>query len=249
MADLKRICVPVANIYDAQGGSLQRQALFGDGFIVEQIMDGWAQGQTKRDGYVGVVAQNDLANWADTNSRVRDLGAHIYTRPDIKTVPNLHIPYQSSVTVVDEKDEFVEIAGGGFIHQMQLQPVTVYEADYIITAERYLGVPYLWGGNSQYGIDCSGLVSAALRGGGIPCAGDSGDQARHLGVALGQTDALQRGDFIFWKGHVGLMVSEQVMLHANGYHMKVVREPLAQAVERIQATGGGDITIRRRLAV
>jgi len=249
MADLHRICTPVANILDKPNGLLERQMLFGDGFDVEQIVDGWAFGTRKGDGYKGVVYADSLAGWADPTVVVRDLGAHVYPVSDIKTVPLMHLPYQSELTVVGEQGDFVELAAGGYVHQMQVAPIVEREPDLLRTAERYLGVPYLWGGNSQYGIDCSGLVSAALRGAGLEGPADSGPQEKNLGVALSEDEPLMRGDLIFWKGHVGLMFNQDLLLHANGYHMKVAFEPLEQATARILASGGGAITARKRVSI
>ena len=247
MAELRRIKAPVANLLTTEGGALERQLLFGEGFFVELTHNGWAKGYRASDGYKGYVRADELAGWADPTNRIRDLGAHIYPAPDIKTVPIMHLPYQSEMTVVDEEGQFVELAGGGYVHQRQIESLAVLESDYIRTAERYLGVPYLWGGNSQYGLDCSGLVSAAMRNAGIECAGDSDDQEKTLGVVLKDDTSLQRGDLIFWKGHVGLMYSPELLLHANGYHMKVAFEPLVQAEERILAAGGGAVTARKRV--
>ena len=247
MADKHRIAVPVADLFDQPNGKRTRQFLFGEAFIVDQYDGEFAIGHRARDGYSGALLKSDLANWADPSHRVRDLGAHVYVEPDIKGTVKPHIPYQAEITVIEETGEFVEIAGGGFVHQMQIEAIAVIEQDFVRTAERYLGVPYLWGGNSQYGIDCSGLVSAALKSAGIDHPADSGDQEKMLGQMLPNDAPLQRGDLIFWKGHVGLMLNETLLLHANGYHMKCAFEPLTDAAERIAANSYGPITSRKRL--
>lgn len=247
MVDLRRVCSSVLNILDAPDGALQRQMLFGDGFDVDRIDGDWAYGTRHSDGYAGVVAASNLAGWADPTVHVRDLGAHVYPEPNIKTVPLMHLPFQAGLTVVGVQGDFVELAVGGFVHQMQIAPISDIEPDLVRTAERYLGVPYLWGGNAQYGIDCSGLVSAAMRGARLNGPADSGPQETDLGDVIPNGASLARGDLIFWRGHVGLMFDDDLLLHANGHHMRVAFEPLAQAEERILASGGGPVTARKRI--
>jgi hypothetical protein len=249
MDNLRRVCTPVSNILDVPNGALQRQMLFGDGFAVDRVEGDWAFGVRKSDGYAGVVAKSTLAGWADPTVSVRDLGAHVYPEPNIKTVPLMHLPFQAGLTVVGEQGDFVELAAGGFVHQMQIAPISDVEPDLVRTAERYLGVPYLWGGNAQYGIDCSGLVSAALRGAGLAGPADSGPQEVCLGATIPAGAPLTRGDLIFWRGHVGLMYSNDLLLHANGHHMRVAFEPLLHAEERIHAIGGGAVTARKRIVI
>ena len=118
--------------------------------------------------------------------------------------------------------------------------------DLAAVAELFLGTPYLWGGNSRLGLDCSGLIQAACLACGVPCPGDSGDQSRDVGDALDPADPLRRGDLVFWNGHVGMMVNQTLMIHANAHHMATVFEPLEDATARIEAAGDGPVTARRR---
>ena len=242
-----RIIAPVADLLDQPNGKRERQLLFGEAFEVKKRKDGYAIGLRCSDRYPGAIAESNLGSWADPSHRIRDLGAQVYSMPDIKGSVVAHLPFQSEITVIEEIEDFVEIAGGGFVHSMQIEPLAVIVPDFTRSAERYLGVPYLWGGNSQYGIDCSGLVSAALRSAGVQHPADSGDQENEIGTVLDENTLLERGDLVFWNGHVGIMFNETLLLHANGYHMKCVFEPLLEAENRILSQGGGAITSRKRV--
>ena len=249
MNNIFRVCKPVCNILNETKSELQRQMLFGDGFKVTKIIEGWAYGKRIADDYSGIVAEDNLSNWVKPTNRVCSLGAHIYLDPNIKTVPLMHLPYQSEITVISKKNSFVELDSGVYIPQMQIEPIANKKNDFVKVAERYLGIPYLWGGNSQYGIDCSGLISAALRGAGLNCPGDSIEQEAELGYLIQSNASLLRGDLIFWSGHVGLMLNDSSMLHANAHHMAVTFEPLKTVRDRVLKNGGGLITAIKRIAI
>lgn len=246
MDEFSRIICPVANLMSAPNGNLKRQFLFGETFKVLEISQGWAKGTRTSDGYEGYILESNLGGNADPTVRINSLGAHIYPSANIKTLPIMTLPFQAELTVVKEIDDFVELTGGGFVHQMQIEPISILQQNFVLTAERYLGVPYLWGGNSNFGIDCSGLVAAAMRSNNIKCDGDSLAQSKNLGILLNKTEDLIRGDAIFWQGHVGLMTDSEQILHASANHMKVVIEPLQTVVNRIFRSGGGEIIKRRR---
>ena len=137
---------------------------------------------------------------------------------------------------------------GGWFVADHLAPLGEVETDPVDVALRFLGAPYLWGGNESLGLDCSGLVQQALRACGIACPRDS-DQQMTLGEALEAAEPLQRGDLVFWRGHVGFVSGEDTLLHANGHHMAVVAESLEGAIRRIEAAGSGLPTGRRRMAL
>ena len=146
-----------------------------------------------------------------------------------------------------EREDYLRIQTGHFIPRPHLQPLKARYGDPVGVADLFLGSPYLWGGNSRGGIDCSGLVQIALLSCGRTCPRDSDQQREALGRELGRSDTAERGDLIFWDGHVGLMANDQILLHANAHHMAVAYEPLAEAAARIEASGGGQITARKRL--
>jgi cell wall-associated NlpC family hydrolase len=176
---------------------------------------------------------------------VTALRSHVYSRPDIKAPVSAALPCGAEVAVVGEDGAFARPDGGGYL---PLAHLAARPGDPVAQARRFLGVPYLWGGRSAEGIDCSGLVQLAHLAAGLDAPRDSDMQEAALGALLPSDAPLQRGDLVFWRGHVGLMADATTLLHANAFHMAVAEEPLAAAVARIRDTGGGVITARRRSA-
>lgn len=230
------------------GAERATQLLHGERFTVfETRDDGLAWGRAGRDGYVGYVAAAGLGPArSDTRPDTRfvtALWSQIYPRPEIRARAEADLPLGAAVSVAGTTGAFARLRGGGFVPRAHLAEV---QGDAVAQAERFLGVPYLWGGRSARGIDCSALVQLALMLTGRDCPRDSDIQQASLGVALRPDAALQRGDLVFWKRHVGWLTDPWTLLHANGHHMAVAVEPLAQAVARIEAAGGGPVTGCRR---
>ncbi len=244
---LHSVSQPVVNLLAKPGGALDRQLLFGAAVEVLEVHNGFAFVRNAADGYVGYVGASKIRAHVAPTHRIISNAAQVYPRPDIKTVPFMTLPYQAELAVDGWKAGFAKLVTGGNVPEQFLQPVSVLAKDPVTTAERFLGAPYLWGGNSIWGLDCSGLVQAAFRSAGAPCPADSDLQQESLGVALAPDAALQRGDLVFWKGHVGIMQSGETLLHANAHHMTVTSEPLAEVTERIAGSGGGEITARKRV--
>ncbi len=240
---------PLADLRDAPGGARLRQLLHGEGFLVEEIRDGWALGEAARDGYRGYLPSADLGPAALPTHRIAARSSHVYPAPDIKAPAGPALPFGALIEIrAEEKAQsgFAALAGGGFMPARHLAPIDERASDPVAVAEFFLGTPYLWGGNSIWGIDCSGLVQAALLACGIDCPADSTPQSRAVGRALGEGEGTERGDLLFWKGHVALAVDGESMIHANAHHMAVVKEPIAEAMARIEAAGDGPVTMRRR---
>jgi cell wall-associated NlpC family hydrolase len=224
------------------------QALLGETVKLFDEQEGWAWVQLARDGYVGYVNANALAAPGLAPShRVAVPSTFLYPAPNLKSQPALAVPLNAAVTVTGEQGAFSQIGDGRFVFSQHLRPVGVFEPDFVAVAERFLHVPYLWGGKSVQGLDCSGLVQLALEAAGIASLRDSDMQEAALGSAIpnGDFSALQRGDLIFWDGHVGIMTDARTLLHANGFHMMVAAEPLADAAERIAQRYGPVTRVRR----
>lgn len=226
------------------GGERATQLIHGERFeVFETRPDGLVWGQAERDGYVGYVRADGLGPVMGKGWPVRAMWSQVYARPSIRATVVRELPYLAEVPVAGSTAGFARLRGGGHVPLPHFGPVG---GDPVAEAERFIGVPYLWGGRSARGIDCSGLVQVAMQGTGRTAPRDSDMQAALVGSALDGMDGLQRGDLVFWKGHVGIMRDPVTLLHANGFHVAVASEPLATAVARIAASGGGPVTGCRR---
>lgn len=243
------IAAPVADLLDAPGGALDRQLLFGAPVRVfeDEAASGCSFVQAGWDGYVGYVATDLLGPEMQTTHRVTALATHIYPENSIKSRPLTTIPFGAEVAVKRAGPAFCELADGSFVPTFHLAPFTKRCDDWVAMAEQFLGVPYLWGGNSLWGIDCSGLVQTALRAANHMVPGDSDLQARGAGQQISAEQAGQRGDLVFWDGHVAMFLGDGRLLHANGFHMATRAEPVDKAMERIAQREGKRPTGFRRI--
>ena len=180
--------------------------------------------------------------------KVSALRTLVFPAANIKQQPveALSLGARLAITRMDER--FAVTASGGFIPARHVAAIDTHENDFVSVAERFLGVPYLWGGKTSFGLDCSGLVQVSLNACGIQCLRDSDMQERNAGARIEMDSSLknlQRGDLIFWKGHVAIARDATTIVHANAFHMAVAIEPVAEAVARIRATGSEITSVRR----
>lgn len=238
---------PMANLLASPDGARDSQLLFGESFLVLETRDGWAFGQCRRDGYVGYVQAGALTEPVETTHWVTAPATHLYPRPDLKAPPDVSIFFGAEVQVTNDRDGYLRIQTGHWVPKSHLQPLKARFDDPVGVADLFLGTPYLWGGSSRWGIDCSGLVQAALLACGIDSPRDTDQQLEVLGEDLPRGEPLARGDLVFWEGHIGFMANDRMLLHANAHHMAVAYEPLREAAARIEEKGEGPVVARRRL--
>jgi cell wall-associated NlpC family hydrolase len=225
------------------------EALSGELATLYDMRDGWGWLQLASDGYVGYATMDGLSSVPEQSThKVAARLTHVYPAPDMKRPPFLKLAFGAEVAIIGRPEgRFVELSRGGFVFADHLVGVRERVKDYVRVAERFVGAPYLWGGKTVTGVDCSGLVQLSLQAGGLLCPRDSDMQAASVGEPLDVTklDAVQRGDLLFWQGHVAIAQSPDWMLHASGHHMEVVVEPIRRAIERIAETHGPLTAIRR----
>ncbi len=232
--------------------SQETEALFGETVrVFETDSDGWAWVQLDADNYVGWMRADALAapGPAPATHRVSAPSTILFPEPDIKRPPLGVLPMGAVVARVGEAEDrnarYALVEPDGAVVAQHLAPLEATQADFVSVAERFVGAPYLWGGRTVAGIDCSGLVQVALGAAGIPAPRDTDMQEAALGVRLAGVEPLRRGDLVFWRGHVGIMLDADQLLHANAHHMATAVEPLAAAVRRFEARGVAVSCVRR----
>src|SRR5580704_13065421 len=231
--------------------SLETEALKGERVtIYDANGEGWAWGQLAVDGYVGWLPDNALAPpGAASTHKVTALRTLAFPGPSIKLPPLEALPLGARLVITRIEDRMAVTPSGAYVPAAHLAPLGENASDFVAVAERFLGAPYLWGGKTALGLDCSGLVQVALTACGVSCPRDSDMQEAALGTAVSaDPSALERGDLIFWKGHVAIVRGSDSLLHANAHHMAVAIEPIADAVMRIRG-GGNDVTSARRITL
>jgi len=216
--------------------------------IYDRDSEGWAWGQLAGDGYVGWLPDRALAKpAAEPTHRVSALRSLAFPGPSIKLPPVEALVLGSRITVVREDQTFAVTREGHFVPKRHVTILGEVEPDFVAVAERFVGTPYLWGGKGSLGIDCSGLVQVSLNAAGLACPRDSDMQQNALGRPLDPAtwERLQRGDLLFWKGHVAIARDADTIVHANAFHMAAVIENRGEAIARIRAADSEVVAIKR----
>jgi hypothetical protein len=234
----------------APDATLQTEALMGEPVMIyEMTEEGFAWGQLEIDGYVGWLPANALgAPGPAPTHLVSALRTFVFPGPSFKLPPLAAPPLGARLTIVREEERFAVTAAGGFVPANHLVPLGSCESDFVAVAERFCGVPYLWGGKTSLGLDCSGLLQISLQVCGISAPRDTDLQEQALGAAIDPDAALadvQRGDLLFWPGHMAIARDSETLVHANAFHMMVAIEPIAEAIARIRAATSELTSVKR----
>lgn len=250
----RRVVTPVADLraHPRPDCPLDSQALLGETATYYAEVEGYAFVQLDRDGYAGWLPAWALGPQGPAPThRVSALRTFAFPGPDMKQPVTATLPQGALVTVVDVVERrglaYGKMPDGTAAVMRHLEPLDAAPSDFVDTAKAYVGTPYLWGGRTSLGIDCSGLVQTALAMAGVAAPRDTDMQEAAVGERLadaGPAD-LQRGDLVFWTGHVGIVSAPGRLLHANGFHMATVEEDLAGAIARIAAAGQEVTSLRR----
>jgi len=250
-----QVMMPVIPLHKtpANASMMDTQLLLGAEFDIYDIHNGWAWGQEVQEagskhsqGYVGYVPNMALARGgSEPTHQISAIRAPVFIKPDLKTAIRTILPLNAKVLVDEQEGDYLRVPDTGYVHVNHIAKIENASGDFVIAAELHLGLPYVWGGISPDGVDCSGLVQTALRAVGKNALRDADMQEASLGKEIAKDAELKRGDLIFWKGHVGILRDANTLLHANAHHMLVVSEPLKKAIARIEKSAGPVTSIRR----
>ncbi len=235
----------------SDGAMLMNQLIHGDEVGVYEIANGWAWVQKRADGYVGYVPAERIGEAAGAASHwVKVPRSLVFPEPDMKVPPLDALPMTAEVRVLSEREAFSEIAwgaGSAWVPSRQLAEAGETLEDFVATALAFMGAPYLWGGRTSLGLDCSGLVQVALAAAGVPSLRDSDMQEGSLGAARPLDEAPRRGDLLYMPAHVAIALDAWRVVHANAYDMMTSIEPLEDVVARVRTESGQGVTAIRRL--
>ena len=246
-----QIRTPFVPVYAAPQLDAERvtEALAGETVAVFERSHGWVWGQLERDGYVGYLPESAVMTGVrDMTHVVTAFATFMYAAPDIKTEAISTLSLNAQVAAADTRDRFLRLQSGAYVIESHTALLGSHAPDFVAVCERFLGVPYLWGGRTSHGVDCSGLVQMGMIAAGLPCPRDTDMQRAALGRPIDiapDLTGLRRGDLLFWQGHVGIVTDGLHLLHANAHHMAVTKEPVMAAIARTAAGGSPLLAVKR----
>lgn len=219
------------------GAALLSQCLLGEPIRVLAQDDDWLYVQCLTDGYLGFIRADAIGSAVQTSHRIAAPASHIYPAAHIKSAPGIALSMGALLRVTGPVASRMCPVEQGWVPEQHLRPLGEALPEPAVAARAFLGSPYLWGGRTSAGLDCSALVQLSFAAAGVALPRDTNQQQKYLQADVGHPDDLESGDLVFFPGHVGIFSGQGRLIHANAHHMSTVEEPLADVIDRLEKSG------------
>ena len=253
--NIKQVMVPICDLRlkPKYNSNLETQFLFGERVTIINEEKNWYLCKSMDDNYIGYVRRSNLDDLKKTNYKIANLSSFIYNLPDIKSGVVSKLFLNSKVFAYKVKKDWFTICFKNknyFIHYNDLNINDKYTiSSWGDVAQKFLHTPYLWGGKSHLGLDCSALVQLAFQSANISFPRNSNDQFKSKVLKSITESEMDKGTLVFWKGHVAIALNKKNIIHSNAHHMKVIVEKFSDAKKRIESTYGKVIGFKKLIDI